>query len=405
MEKIWHNCDIVTMRSGCYNIINNGVIKTNDRKIVWIGTYAEIEDEISLFSGEMIDLGGMIVTPGFIDAHTHLVFGADRSEEFEARLKGVSYKEIAKRGGGINSTVNATRLASEDELYNSAKKRIDHLIQDGVTTLEIKSGYGLDLNTELKMLRAIERLKKNIPIKIHITYLAAHAIPNDYHNNGDLYIDYVINEVLPAVMETCEIDAIDAFCENIAFSVEQTRRLFDAAKAYNIPVKLHAEQLSSMHGSTLAASYQALSADHLEYATESDVVAMSENGTVAVLLPGAFYTLREKQLPPIDLFRKKGVKIALASDLNPGTSPMLSLRLALNMACILFSMTPEEALAGVTYNASFALGEEEQIGTIEVGKEADFIAWDIAHPAELSYWLGGTLNNVVVSQGNIVSHF
>lgn len=274
---------------------------------------------------------------------------------------------------------------------------------DGVTTVEIKSGYGLDLESELKMLSVIARLKETMPISIHTTFLAAHALPKEFGDDSDRYIDYVIEEVLPKVVEQCDIDALDAFCEHIAFSPAQVERLFIAAQNYNIPIKLHAEQLSSLHGSTLAAKYGALSADHMEYADDSDAKAMAKSGTVAVLLPGAFYMLREIQYPPIDVFKREGVKIALSTDLNPGTSPLLSLRLALNMGCTLFRLTPEETLAGVTYNAAFALGIEENEGSLEVGKLANFVAWDVTHPAELSYWLGGTVNNRVIYQGSEIT--
>lgn len=401
MKKIWFNCDIVTMKGGNYEILKKGAIITESDKISWIGLEADLKANFLSSDEHIFDLGGKVVTPGFIDVHTHLVFGSNRSEEFEARLKGMSYAEIANKGGGIQSTVDATRKESEDALFESAKKRVEYLMKDGVTTIEIKSGYGLDLDSELKMLRVIARLKAHFPITILTTYLAAHALPIEYVNNSDGYIDYIIEEALPEVVRTCHIDALDAFCEHLAFSPAQVERLFIAAQKYKVPIKLHAEQLSSLHGSTLAAKYNALSVDHMEYADESDVKAMAESGTVAVLLPGAFYTLREKQVPPIDIFRQQGVKIALSSDLNPGTSPMLSLRLTLNMGCTLFHLTPEEALAGVTYNAAYALGLESSLGTLEVGKEASFVAWSIKHPSELSYWLGGTLENMTILRGKI----
>lgn len=402
-QTIWHNCQIATMAEGHYNLIEKGVIVTEEGKIRWIGSEADFS-HADYVHYHKCDLEGRLVTPGFIDCHTHLVFGGNRSEEFEARLEGVSYTEIAKRGGGIQSTVNATRQASEEELFHTAKRRIEHLIADGVTTVEIKSGYGLDLESELKMLSVIAQLKKEMPISIHTTFLAAHALPKEFGDDSDRYIDYIIEEVLPKVVEHCDIDALDAFCEHIAFSPAQVERLFIAAKEYQIPIKLHAEQLSSLHGSTLAAKYGALSADHMEYADDSDAKAMAEAGTVAVLLPGAFYMLRETQYPPIEAFKREGVKIALSTDLNPGTSPLLSLRLALNMGCTLFKLTPEEALAGVTYNAAFALGVEKSEGSLEVGKLANFVAWEVTHPAELSYWLGGTLNNRVIYQGIEISN-
>lgn len=401
-NTVWYNCDIVTMRLGKYHLIKHAAIVTQDETILWIGLEKDLQSQGYKIESTAINLQRRIVTPGLIDVHTHLVFGGHRSEEFESRLEGISYAEIAKKGGGIQSTVKETHSESEDSLYQSAKKRVQHLLRDGVTTLEIKSGYGLDLQNELKMLRVINQLKKTFPIEIHTTYLAAHALPENFEGDADGYIDYVINTVLPAVIRSCQIDALDAFCEYLAFSPDQVERLFIAAKKYNIPVKLHAEQLSSLHGSTLAANYNALSADHVEYADRNDAKAMAKSGTAAVLLPGAFYMLGEKQIPPIKAFREEGVKMVLASDLNPGTSPMLSLRLALNMGCVLFKLTPEEALAGVTYNAAHALGLEEEIGSLEIGKRADFVAWDITHASELSYWLGGAISNITVAKGKII---
>ena len=345
------------------------------------------------------DLGGAWVTPGFIDCHTHLVFGGDRSGEFEQRLNGVSYAEIAAAGGGIASTVRATREASEDELLASAIKRARPLLADGVTVLEVKSGYGLDLESERRMLRVARRLEQELPVTVRTTCLSAHALPPEYAGRADEYIDQVCNQILPALAEEGLVDAVDAFCEHLAFSPAQVERVFQAAKRLGLPVKLHAEQLSSLHGSSLAAHYGALSADHLEFMDESDAIAMAEAGTVAVLLPGAFFVLRETQLPPMDALRKHGVNIAIASDLNPGTSPALSLRLMLNMACTAFRLTPEEALAGVTLNAARALGMADSHGSLEAGKVADFIAWDIQRPAELAYWLGGDLPKRVIRHG------
>ncbi|KIV71953.1 Imidazolonepropionase [Pseudomonas sp. FeS53a] len=396
MKTFWHNAHIATLRDGRYSIIEQGALLTEGALIRWVGPLAEAPDT---GDARQVDLGGAWVTPGLIDCHTHLVFGGDRSAEFEQRLEGVSYAEIAARGGGIASTVRATREASEDELLASAVTRARHLLRDGVTTLEVKSGYGLDLACERKMLRVARRLGEVLPVTVKTTCLAAHALPPEYAGRADDYIEVVCTEILPALAAEGLVDAVDAFCEHLAFSPAQVERVFQAARGLGLPVKLHAEQLSSLHGSSLAARYDALSADHLEYMTEDDAIAMADAGTVAVLLPGAFYLLRETQLPPIDALRRHGVTMAVASDLNPGTSPALSLRLMLNMACTAFRLTPEEALAGVTLNAARALGLAERCGSLEAGKLADFVAWDIQRPAELAYWLGGTLPNRVVRHG------
>jgi imidazolonepropionase len=396
MNKLWLNCHAATMAGGHYSIIEDAALVTRAERIEWIGPRAELP------AGDYaatVDLGGAWLTPGLIDCHTHLVFGGDRSGEFEQRLEGVSYAEIAKAGGGIASTVRATRAASEDELFASAQQRLRSLLRDGVTTLEIKSGYGLDLASERKMLRVIRRLGDSLPVTVRATCLAAHALPPEYAGRSDAYIDLVCSEILPALAAEGLIDAVDAFCEYLAFSPEQVERVFQRAGELGLPVKLHAEQLSSLHGSSLAARYGALSADHLEFMDEADAQAMAAAGSVAVLLPGAFYFLRETQLPPMQVLREHGVAMAIASDLNPGTSPALSVRLMMNMACTLFRMTPEEALAGVTLHAAKALGLGDRHGSLEVGKVADFVAWDIARPAELAYWLGGELNKRVIRHG------
>ncbi|MDR9753185.1 imidazolonepropionase [Pseudomonas sp. SZMC_28357] len=396
MKTLWQHCHVATMAQGVYSIIEDAAIVTSGSLIEWIGP------RHALPSGDypaVNDLNGAWVTPGLIDCHTHTVFGGNRSGEFEQRLQGVSYAEIAAAGGGIASTVRATRAASEDELFASAAKRLHSLLRDGVTTVEMKSGYGLDLANERKILRVIRRLGEAFPVSVRATCLAAHALPPEYADRPDAYIDLICNEMLPALAAEGLVDAVDAFCEYLAFSPQQVERVFIAAQKLGLPVKLHAEQLSSLHGSSLAARYQALSADHLEFMTEDDAIAMAESGTVAVLLPGAFYCLRETQLPPMEALRKHGVKIAIASDLNPGTSPALSVRLMLNMACTCFRLTPEEALAGATIHAAKALGMEHTHGSLEVGKVADFVAWQIDRPADLAYWLGGELDKRVVRHG------
>lgn len=401
MRTLWQHCHAATMTDGRYAVIEDAAIVTSAGLIEWIGPRADVP---SVAADRVVDLGGAWLTPGLIDCHTHAVFGGNRSGEFEQRLQGVSYAEIAAQGGGIASTVRATRAASEDELLASARQRLQALMRDGVTTIEIKSGYGLDLENERKMLRVARRLGEELPVTVRSTCLAAHALPPEYAGKADDYIDHICEQMLPALAAEGLVDAVDAFCEHLAFSPAQVERLFIKARELGLPVKLHAEQLSSLHGSSLAARYQALSADHLEFMTEEDAIAMAEAGTVAVLLPGAFYFLRETQLPPMDALRRHGVKIALASDLNPGTSPGLSLRLMLNMGCTCFRMTPEEALAGVTVHAATALGLGDSHGSLEVGKVADFIAWQIERPADLSYWLGGDLPKRVVRLGHEISN-
>ncbi|MBM1192218.1 imidazolonepropionase [Pseudomonas weihenstephanensis] len=396
MKTLWQHCNVATMTEGRYSIIEDAAIVTYEGFIEWIGPRLHLpQGEYSQTHG----LEGAWVTPGLIDCHTHTVFGGNRSGEFEQRLQGVSYADIAAAGGGIASTVRATRAASEEELFTSARERLTCLLRDGVTSVEIKSGYGLSLESERKILRVIRRLGEELPVTVRSTCLAAHALPPEFKDRPDDYIDLICNEMLPTLAAEGLVDAVDAFCEYLAFSAAQVERVFKVAQTLGLPVKLHAEQLSSLHGSSLAARYQALSADHLEFMTEEDAIAMAASGTVAVLLPGAFYFLRETQLPPMDALRKHGVKIAIASDLNPGTSPGLSLRLMLNMACTFFRMTPEEALAGVTLHAATALGMGDTHGSLEPGKVADFVAWNIDRPADLAYWLGGDLDKRVVRNG------
>ncbi|RUR43461.1 imidazolonepropionase [Vreelandella populi] len=400
MKQLWHHCHAVTLAGGHYGIVRDAALIIDAGHIAWIGTEAQLDSDTDF--DEVRDLGGRWLTPGLIDCHTHLVFGGDRSNEFEQRLEGVSYSEIAKQGGGIVSSVRATREASFDELLASAEKRAKVLLREGVTTLEVKSGYGLDLESERKMLNVARALGERLPVEVLTTCLAAHALPPEYRERSDGYIDLVCEIILPTLAKEGLVDAVDGFCENIAFSVEQMRRVFETANQLGLPLKLHAEQLSRLGGCQLAAEFGALSADHVEYADEADARVMARSSTAAVLLPGAFLTLRETQLPPIADFREQGVSMALASDLNPGTSPVLSLRLMMNLGCTLFRLTPEEALAGVTINAAKALGIDDTHGSLEVGKWADAVVWDITGPAELSYWLGGQLPVTVFKAGKEV---
>ncbi|PHR93741.1 MAG: imidazolonepropionase [Robiginitomaculum sp.] len=363
-----------------YGAIEDGALAVQDGRIAWLGAGQAVPPAINI-----VDCKGKWMTPGLVDCHTHLVFGGNRAQEFEMRLQGASYEDIARNGGGIVSTVKATRAASADTLFASAKARLDDMKAQGVTTVEIKSGYGLDLETEAKMLDVAERLKGE-GVRVCKTLLAAHALPAEYKGNADGYIDLVCEEMIPALAP--EVDAVDGFCENIGFSPAQIERVFEAAKAQGVWVKLHAEQLSDQGGAALAARYHALSADHLEYISEDGVKALAEAGTVAVLLPGAFYFLKETRKPPVDLLRKHGVAMALATDCNPGSSPITSPLLILNMGCTLFGLTPEEALAGMTLQGAKALGLDAEIGSLEVGKCADLAVWDIEHPSELCYWVG-----------------
>ncbi|QJT82712.1 imidazolonepropionase [Kosakonia sp. MUSA4] len=401
MRILWRHCQIATMEAGKYNLIPHAAMITDGPRIVWLGEEGTQPDDAI---DREVDLHGRLVTPGLIDCHSHSVFGGDRSQEFEMRLNGASYAEIAAAGGGIISTVNATRHASQQQLLESARKRIHALRKDGVTALEIKSGYGLSFADEGKMLQVIRALGAEMPLTVFSTCLAAHALPGEYQGRPDDYIDEICQHWLPAWHAQGLVDAVDAFCEHLAFSPPQVERVFHKAQQLGLPVKLHAEQLSLLHGAGLAARYNALSADHLEYLCEEDIVLMAQHGTTAVLLPGAFYFLREIQQPPVALLRQHQVPMAISSDLNPGTSPVLSLRLMMNMACTLFRLTPEEALAGVTCHAARALGISDRCGTLQAGKEASFVAWDVAHPAELSYWLGGTLSKQVIYQGEEVWH-
>ncbi|PZU45010.1 MAG: imidazolonepropionase [Sphingomonas sp.] len=384
-DRVWRNARLATMTGNGLGLVEDGLIASRDGVILYAGPAAEAPP---LPGADETDVEGRWITPGLIDCHTHLVHGGNRANEFALRLAGASYEEIAKAGGGIVSTMRATRAASEAELVAQALPRLDALIAEGVTSVEIKSGYGLSLADELKMLRAIRALGTARPVRVAATFLGAHAVPPEYRGDADGYVDLVCEQMIPAVAEAGLADAVDAFCEGIAFSPEQTERVFRAAEAHGLPVKLHAEQLSALGGSSLAARHHALSADHLEHATDADIAAMAQAGTVAVLLPGAFYFMRETRLPPIAAFRAAGVPIALATDCNPGTSPLTSPLLVLNMAATLFRLTVEEALRGLTVNAARALGLSGQIGTLEPGKQCDLAIWTVNEPAELVYRMG-----------------
>ena len=380
------NATIATMTNqDSYGLIEHGALFIRDGKISWVGKGSEIPSE--LISSESKDLEGRLVTPGLVDCHTHILYGGNRSVEFEMRLNGANYKDIARAGGGINSTVSDTRLSSIEDLVKDSLPRVDQLISEGVTLIEVKSGYGLDRETELKMLKAARQIQSQRPIRVVTTFLGAHAVPPEYKDDPDAYIDNICIPTLNNANNQGLVDAVDAFCENIAFNVDQVERVFQSAKKMGLPVKIHSEQLSHMGGTKLAADYRALSADHIEYANAQDVKALSQADTVAVLLPGAFYTLRETQLPPLSNLRNEKVPIAIATDCNPGSSPLTSVLLTMNMACTLFQMTPQETLAGVTKNAAKALGEKDS-GAIKIGNRADLCIWDIKHPAELYYRIG-----------------
>jgi imidazolonepropionase len=387
-DSIWTNAHLATLRLGRYGAIRRAALAVDQGKIAWVGARADLPGEPARLAREVHDCEGRWITPGLIDCHTHLVYAGNRAQDFERRLQGASEDEIARAGGGIASTVRETREASEMELIRSASARLKRLMDEGVTTVEIKSGYGLDALSEMKLLRLARLLGESGAVTVKTSFLGAHALPPEYQGRADAYVDLVCAEILPAVAEAKLADAVDAVCDSAGFSPQQTRRLFEAACALHLPVKLHADQFSDANGAALAACFGALSADHLEYANEAGVRAMAEAGTVAVLLPGSHYFLREKQLPPLGLLRRHGVPIAIATDCNPGSSPATSILLMLNMACTLFELTPEEALAGITCHAALALGLAATHGTLEVGKVADFALWTIEEPAELAYALG-----------------
>ncbi len=380
-----------------YAEIHDAALGWHDGELTFVGQRAALPDDPAALAREVINASGWI-TPGLIDCHTHLLFAGNRAVEFEQRLQGASYEQIARAGGGILSTVRAVRAASEEALFVESLPRARALLCDGVTTLEIKSGYGLDYDNERKMLRVARRIGEALGITVRTTYLAAHALPPEFVGDADGYIDAVV-DWLPRLHAEGLVDAVDAFCEGIGFSPAQTRRVFETARALGLPVKLHADQLSDLGGARLAAEFGGLSADHIEHTTEDGVRAMAQAGTVAVLLPGAFHVLRETKLPPLELLRMHGVPMALATDCNPGTSPLLSLRQAMQLACTHFRLTPEEALRGATLNGARALGLHDR-GVLRVGMRADFVQWRIAHPAELGYWIGGELIDAVFVAGN-----
>lgn len=384
------NCNVATMVEGeqPYGLIENAACVFADGAITWVGPEQELPTDFSENAvSEVVDLKGRLVTPALIDCHTHTVYGGNRAQEFEMRLNGASYEEIARAGGGIVSTVSATRAASEEELLQAALPRVDAMIAEGVSLIEIKSGYGLDQNTELRMLRVARKIAEQRPIKVRTSFLGAHAVPQEYTGRADDYLCDVCIPTLRAAHAEGLVDAVDAFCEGIAFTPDQVARVFDVAKELGIPLKLHAEQLSNLGGTQMAAKYGAMSADHIEYLDEDGVVAMAQAGMTAVILPGAFYTLHETQKPPVALLRKHGVPMAVSTDSNPGSSPMTSLLLAMNMGATLFGLTPEESLAGVTRNAARALGHSD-CGVVMPGMRADLAVWDVAHPAELAYRIG-----------------
>jgi len=403
-DRLLINATLATFAAEApYGLIDDGAIAMHRGRIAWIGRMDALPGAPTALAEKVESVDGALVTPGLIDCHTHLVFAGDRAHEFDLRLNGASYEDIALAGGGIVSSVNATRGATEEQLFAQSLPRAQALLADGVTTLEIKSGYGLDLESERRMLRVARHLGRALNITVRTSFLGLHALPPEYKDRRGEYVSLVCDDILPTLAAEKLVDAVDAFCESIGFSHAETRRLFDCAKALGLPVKLHAEQLSDLDGAALVAEYGGLSADHLEHLSESGIQAMAAAGTVAVLLPGAFYALRETKMPPIEGLRQHAVAMAIATDCNPGTSPLLSLRMAAGMACTLFRLTPEEALRGVTVNAARALGLHDR-GTLAVGQRADLVVWNVSDAAELCYWIGGQLVRQVWLGGELVSH-
>lgn len=399
VDRLWKNARLATMAGpgNGLGLVDKGLVAARGGDIVHAGPEAEAP---AFTAPEIVDVAGRWITPGLVDCHTHIVHGGNRAHEFELRLAGATYEELARAGGGIVSTMKATRAATEDELLASALPRVDALIAEGVTTLEVKSGYGLERAAEMKSLKAARRLGEVRPLSVTTTFLGAHALPPEAAGDKDAYIDAVCRDMLPAVAAAGLADSVDAFCETIGFTPEQVARVFETAKGLGLPVKLHAEQLSNLHGAALAARFGAQSADHLEYIDEAGVAALAQAGTVAVLLPGAFYFVRETHKPPVDLLRRHGVPMAIASDSNPGSSPLTSLLLAMNMAATLFRLTVDECLAGVTREAARALGRLDRVGTLEAGKSCDLAIWDVERPAELVYRMGFNPLHQRVWRGN-----
>lgn len=404
-DRLFIDANIAAMTEGGppYGAITSGAVAEKEGRIAWIGRAADLPGDPLALAATVDHLGGAWVTPGLIDCHTHLVFAGDRAAEFEARLNGASYEEIARAGGGINATVKATRAATLEALTAKAKARLGALARAGVTTVEVKSGYGLAAEHEIKMLEAATRAGRGAGMRVRRSFLAMHALPPEYAQRREAYVRLVIEEMLPEAHARGVVDAVDGFCESIAFTPDEVRRLFEAARALSLPVKLHAEQLSDCGGAGLAAEFRALSVDHLEYVNDADIAAMARAGTVAVLLPGAFYFLKETKRPPVEKFREHGVRMAVASDFNPGSSPVSSPNLVMNMAATLFGLTSEEALVGMTRNAAAALGLSSETGTLEVGKAADLAVWRISGPAELAYWAGGLIPDRVFAGGREIA--
>jgi imidazolonepropionase len=397
-DGVWHRCHLLPDADPA-RAIRDGALVVEHGRIAWLGPGAELPAVYRALPRH--DAGNAWITPGLVDCHTHLVYGGQRADEFAMRLAGASYEQIARAGGGIVSTVRATRAADEDTLFAQAASRLSPLLAEGVSAIEIKSGYGLDLDAERKQLRVARRLGQAFGVTVHTTFLGAHALPPEYAGRADDYIDLVCDTMLPALVQEGLVDAVDAFCESIGFTLAQTERVFAAAERHGLPVKLHAEQLSNLGGAALAARHRALSADHLEHLDEAGVQAMAAAGTVAVLLPGAYYFLRDTHLPPLDLLRRHGVPIAISTDHNPGTSPVTSLLLMMNMACTLFRMTVPEVLAGVTVHAARALGAADRHGLLAAGRAADFAVWRVESPAELAYWFGRNPLALAVRQGRV----
>ena len=401
-DAIWINACLATCEQG-YGLINRGAIAVRNSKIAWIGKMAELPQKTQDYANHVYDVSGRTITPGFIDCHTHLVYAGNRADEFEKRLQGVSYEEIARLGGGIQSTVDATRAASEEALLKMSLARAQTLIKNGTSIVEIKSGYGLNWETELKILRVAKRLEESLPLTVKKTFLGAHTVPKEYQHSPEDYVNLICDYMIPHISSEKLADAVDVFCERIAFNIEQTERIFQAAKNYGLSIKCHAEQLSHMGASALAARYHALSVDHLEHTVENDIQLIAKSGTVAVLLPGAIYCLNEIKHPPVDLLRLYHVPMALATDCNPGTSPVFSLPLIMNMACRLLGFTPEEALLGVTKHAARALKLDASHGTLSLDKAADMAVWDVSHPRDLSYYLGSQPLYQLIKNGKVIN--